>query len=49
MNNETLLSVVQGLAAGAIIMAYICNYNRSQLPIAIICLIASVISRTKTE
>lgn len=36
---------VQGFLAGAIVMACICGYNRSQMPIAIVCWIASIIFR----
>lgn len=42
---EHLYTALQGFVAGAIAIAYIANYNRSQLPIAIICLIFSVLLR----
>jgi len=40
---------VQGFAAGAIVMACICNYNRSQMPIAIVAWFMSIIFRLGDE
>lgn len=49
MNNinlkEHLYSALQGFGLGGIVMAYITNYNRSQLPIALLCLIFSIVCR----
>ena len=42
---EHLYSGVQGFALGGIIMAYIADYNRSQLPIALLFLGISFICR----
>lgn len=42
---EHLYSGVQGFGLGAILMAYVCNYNRSQLPFALMCLVFSILSR----
>ena len=42
---EHLYTVLQGFGAGAIIMAYVANYNRSQLPLAILCMIISILLR----
>lgn len=42
---EHLFTAIQGFGAGAIVMAYVCGYNLSQLPIAALCLFVSVISR----
>lgn len=42
---EHLYSGLQGFGFGAIIMAYINNYNRSQLPFALLCLILSILFR----
>lgn len=44
-----ILSGLQGFGLGAILMAYVCNYNRSQLPVAVMCLVASVIFRVITK
>lgn len=42
---EHLYSGLQGFGLGAIVMAYINNYNVRQLPIALICLIFSILCR----
>lgn len=36
---------LQGFTIGAIAMAYVANYNRSQLPMAVLCVIISIICR----
>lgn len=36
-----LLTALQGFLVGAIVMAFIADYNRSQLPLAVLCLLAS--------
>lgn len=38
------LSLLHSFTLGAIVMAYIADYNRSQLPWAIICLSVGIIS-----
>lgn len=40
-----LYSGLQGFALGAILMAYVVDYNRSQLPMAFIFLIISIALR----
>lgn len=40
-----LYSAIQGFGFGAIVMAFVAGYNTSQLPLALICLIASVVFR----
>lgn len=42
-----LYSAFQGFALGLIVMAYICDYNTSQLPLAFGCLCISVLTRFK--
>ena len=42
---KNLLTGLQGFGFGAIVMAYICNYNKDQLPVALVLLTFSVISR----
>ena len=42
---ENFHSALQGFATGAIITAYIADYNRNQLPIAAVCLILSIVLR----
>lgn len=42
---EHLYTTLQGFAAGAIVMAYITNYNRNQLHIAVLCLLFSIAVR----
>jgi len=42
-------TALQGFGAGAIVMAYVANYNKGQLPIAMMCLIASVILRIRSK
>ena len=44
-----LYDIVQGFAAGSIVMAFIADYNRSSLPIAFICLMLSIIWRLDRE
>lgn len=50
---DTFLSHVytafQGFALGVIVMGFITNYNRSRLPIALICIIISIVSRFLSE
>lgn len=46
---EHLYTALQGFASGAIVMAYITNYNRSQLPIAVLCLLFSIVTRMCPE
>ena len=46
---EHLYTALQGFAGGAIVMAYITNYNRSQLPIAVLCLLFSIAVRLRPE
>ena len=41
--SEHLFTALQGFAFGSIIMAYINNYNRSQLPFAFLTLIFSIL------
>ena len=48
MNNRLsshLYSAFQGCALGLIVMAYICDYNTSQLPLALMCLGFSILTR----
>ena len=42
-------TALQGFVAGAIVMAYITNYNRSKLPMAICCLLLSIAPRLEPE
>lgn len=42
---EHLYTGLQGFGIGAIVMAYVSNYNRSQLPIAALCIIISILLR----
>lgn len=42
---EHLYSGFQGFCIGAIVMAYINNYNTSQLPFALICIVISILAR----
>lgn len=42
---EHLFTFVQGLGVGAIVMGYVADYNTSQLPLAIVCMIISFLSR----
>ena len=42
-----VLTCIQCFGAGSIVMAFIADYNRSQLPLAAICLLYSVILRLK--
>ena len=44
-----LYDIVQGFAAGVLVMAFIADYNRSSLPIAFICLMLSIILRSDRE
>lgn len=44
-----LYDIVQGFAAGALVMAFIADYNRSSLPMAFICLILSIILRSDRD
>lgn len=44
-----LSSSAQGFLAGLILMAIICDYNRNQMPIGIICLIVSVLCDIETD
>ena len=46
---EHLYSGIQGFTFGVIVMAYVCDYNRSRLPIAILCLIFSLVMRLGNE
>lgn len=43
-----ILTILQIFSAIAILIAYMCNYNRTQLPIATMCLIMSVIFRPRS-
>lgn len=49
MKISHLYTGVQGFGLGAIAMAYVANYNRSQLPIALLCLGVSIVCRIKTQ
>lgn len=40
---------LQGFCLGAIVMAYIADYNREQLPIAVGCLVLAVLSNIYSE
>lgn len=40
-----LHTAIQGFGAGSIVMAYVSNYNRSQLPLATILLVMSILFR----
>lgn len=42
---ENLYSAFQGFLLGSIVMAYIADYNKEQLPIAFMFLAISVLSR----
>lgn len=42
---EHLYTALQGFRARVIIMVYVANYNRSQLLLAILCMIISVLLR----
>lgn len=42
---EHLYSAFQGFCIGSIVMAYVANYNTSRLPIAILCIAVSILSR----
>lgn len=46
---EHLYSAFQGFLAGIIFMAYIVDYNRSRLPIAILFLVIGVLSRLASK
>ena len=46
---EHLYTALQSFAAGAIVMAYIANYNRNQLQIAVLCLLFSIAVRMWPE
>lgn len=46
---EHLYTGFQGFCLGAIVMAYITNYNRTQLPIAVVCLVISILSRLASK
>lgn len=46
---EHLYTAFQGGAIGAIAMAYVADYNRSQLPLAIICIVISILSRVASK
>lgn len=46
---EHLYTALQGFGFGAIVMAYITNYNTSQLPTALIGLTLSVICRIASK
>lgn len=45
MNLKHFYTGAQGFALGGIAMAYIANYNRSQLPFALICWTLSILFR----
>ena len=45
MKREQLYTALQSFAAGAIVMAYIANYNRNQLQTAVLCLLFSIAAR----
>lgn len=42
---EHLLTLVQGFGLGALVMAYVADYNRGQLPLAVMFLVISIIFR----
>lgn len=44
---EHLYSGFQGFCIGAIVMAYIADYNRSQLPFALVCILISILLRDR--
>lgn len=46
---EHLYSGFQGFCIGAIAMAYVADYNRSQLPFALMCLFMSIFLRVKSK
>lgn len=45
MKKKLRITALDGFLAGAIVMALITGYNRSSMPIAIVCLIASILCR----
>lgn len=46
---EHLYTALQAGAIGAILMAYIADYNRGQLPLAIMCLSLSILCRIASK
>lgn len=42
---EHFFTALQGFGLGAIIMGFVANYNITQLPIALICLVFSIFLR----
>ena len=45
MKREQLYTALQSFVAGSIVMAYIANYHRNQLQIAVLCLLFSIVTR----
>lgn len=48
-DSKSLWNMFHSFMAGAIIMACISGYNRTQMPLAIICLIGSIIFNSGDE
>jgi hypothetical protein len=46
---EHLYTAFQGFLVGAIVMAYVSNYNRSQLPIALLFAVIGILSRVGSK